>query len=95
MRYLMRVDCVDTKGQDPTYVRACDFEADAGQGRVLLTRNPNQALVFASQGQARNFWEKINRFGKAPMSKLSVELVSLEVAKLVYTNQSKILSRYR
>lgn len=91
----MRVDYVDTKGQDPVYVRACDFEADAGQGRVVLTRNPDQALVFATQVQAKYFWEKINRFGKAPMSRLSVELVSLEVAKLVHMNQSKILSRYR
>lgn len=95
MRYLMRVEHSETSTQGPIYLRGFDHEANLGTGHALLTHDPEQALGFSSPEQARAFWERTNSRGRTPLKALSVELVSLQVAKLIYTNRSKTLSKYR
>lgn len=84
MRYLMRVDTKVETSQDPVYLHACDFEADHGRGRVTLTYKPDNALTFASPEQGKIFWERKNSTGRAPLKQLNVEMVSLEVARIIH-----------
>lgn len=96
MRYLMRVDTTISKvSHEPVYLHACDHEADHGRGRMVLTHNPEKAVVFASPDQGKIFWSRTNSRGYAPLAHLSVEMVALEVARLVWLNKSKILSKNR
>jgi hypothetical protein len=92
MQYLMRIDTRVESSQEAIYLHACDFDADQGRGKVILTHNPDNALSFASPEQGKIFWERSNKYGLAPLRRLTVAMVSREVARLIHQNKSKILN---
>lgn len=95
MRYLMRVDTQVEESQDPVYVLSFDHDANEGRGHLTLTHKPDNAMIFASPQQGRLFWERRNKHGLSPLRSVNVEMVALELAKIIFQNQSKVLSRYR
>jgi hypothetical protein len=99
MRYLLRVDSqLDTvRGMstawDRTYVRFFDHDAHDGRGALVITQDPEKALAFSNLDDAKTFWARKNRFGKHPMMRVSVELTSLEVARIIHNHGHKVLKK--
>jgi len=40
----------------PTYVKDCDFDADDGRGRIIMTQNRSDAKRFALASEALEYW---------------------------------------
>jgi hypothetical protein len=38
------------------YLKSCNFEALGGRGLALFTPNLDQAMTFASKGEAMEYW---------------------------------------
>lgn len=64
MKVIMQLLGVAPDGRPPpkaTFVRDCDFDADEGRGRIVMTQKQGEAKRFEDVGAALQFYQQTSK----------------------------------